>query len=137
MRLLHTRVPLLRLNNPENVFNLELAPIALLVDLEGTLTTFCPSLHSVVEAIVNFDKVASQYGLEERRVHYVTNTNFVKVDNNWPSPVISDRLHCRAHKPFFSPPQEFCRLGHGTVVIGDQYLTDGLLAWRFGFSFGL
>jgi len=123
------------LEKPENVFSLEPTPAALLVDLEGTLTVFSPSRSSVIEALTHFEEVAAENGLDRRRLHYVTNAAFHGLTSRCPG--ISARLHTRAHKPFFTPPAQFQLYGQATVVVGDQYLTDGLLAWRFGFSFGL
>jgi len=129
------RIPLLVLNKAEHVFVLEPTPAALLVDLEGTLTEFNPSPHSVINALACFDGVARQNGLDLRLLHYVTNADLGGFCNLCHE--FSARLHLRACKPFFTPPREFQLYGHGTFVVGDQYLTDGLLAWRFGFSFGL
>jgi hypothetical protein len=135
MKRVHDRVPLLPLEAPEMVFDLEPPPIALLVDVEGTLTEFTPSRRSVIDALAHFDEIAGRNGIDVRRLHYVTNAKFVEGRNRWDA--MPARLHCCARKPFFTPPEEFWLYGHRTVVIGDQYFTDGLLAWRFGFSFGL
>ena len=128
------RTPLFLLENPEKVFELRPAPSALLVDLEGTLTEFCPPRSSVLKAVAAFDQVAVRNGLDLRLLHYITNSNLKEFGAE--CHVISARLHTHANKPFFTPPEEFHLLGNRTVVVGDQYLTDGLLAWRFGFSFG-
>jgi hypothetical protein len=128
------RVPLLELDDAEKVFQLQPQPMALLVDVEGTLTEFAPSRLSVVEALARFDEVAVRNGLDLRRLHYLTNAGLAE-GGRWPGMPV--RLHRRAHKPFSSPPEQFQSYGYRTVVVGDQYLTDGLLAWRFGFSFGL
>ena len=133
-RLLH-RGSVLLLRKPENVFDLRPAPAALLVDLEGTLTEFCPSRTAVIEAVTHFDEVAMRNGLDLHRLHYVTNLDLKELGDQYPG--IPPRIHSHAHKPFFTPPAEFKLHGDGTFVVGDQYLTDGLLAWRFGFSFGL
>ena len=131
----HSRVPLLRLEVPEVVFDLEPPPAALLVDVEGTLTEFAPSRRSVIDALARFDEIAERHGVDIRRLHYVTNAKFVEGSSRWDA--MPARLHCNVQKPFFTPPEEFRLHGHRTVVVGDQYFTDGLLAWRFGFSFGL
>jgi len=129
------RVPLLLLETPERVFDLRPAPAALLVDLEGTLTEFHPSWACVTKAVAQFDGIAMRNGLDVRQVHYVTNADFKEFRHRCGG--ISARIHTDALKPFFTPPSEFRLHGYDTVVVGDQYLTDGLLAWRFGFSFGL
>lgn len=135
MKRLPHRVPLLRLDNAEKVFGLRPAPRALLVDLEGTLTEFCPPPRSVIKALVGFDQVAVRNGLDLHLLHYVTNANLQELGAEFHA--ISARLHSHANKPFFTPPEEFRLQSNRTFVVGDQYLTDGLLAWRFGFSFGL
>jgi hypothetical protein len=127
------RVPLIFLDRAESVFDLRPIPEALLVDLEGTLTGFCPSRGAVVEAVGRFDELATRNGLDLRRVHYVTNAGMEEPD----AQKMSGRVHVNARKPFFSPPMEFESHARVTTVVGDQYLTDGLMAWRFGFSFGL
>jgi hypothetical protein len=127
------RVPLLRLPRAEDVFDLEPRPVALLVDVEGTLTGFAPSPDSVAKSLSSFDKLATRRGLDLLWIHYVTNAGLDHDGASWTG--MSTRLHRRAHKPFFSPPKQFILAKHRTVVVGDQYLTDGLLAWRFGFSF--
>jgi hypothetical protein len=132
---MHSKVPLILLKKPENVFNIQPSAVALLVDLEGTLTEFCPSLRSVVEAISHFDEIAKRNGIDLQCLHYVTNANLD--DSGASVAVVPTRLHHHAFKPFYTPSEEFRSHGYGTVVIGDQYLTDGLLAWRFGFSFCL
>lgn len=123
------------LEKPEDVFDLQPAPVALLVDLEGTLTEYCPSRSSVIETVMRFDEIATRNGLDLRRLHYVTNAGLKQIGAECSE--ITGRIHRDARKPFFSPPEEFRLHGYGTVVVGDQYLTDGLLAWRFGLSFGL
>ena len=128
------RTPLLALDEAEDVFELQPQPMALLVDVEGTLTEFVPSQRSVTEALARFDELAVRNGLDRRRLRYLSNAGLAK-GGRWPGMPI--RLHCRAHKPFFNPPEEFRSYGPRTIVVGDQYLTDGLLAWRFGFSFAL
>ncbi len=135
MKLFRERVPLLLLEKPENVFDLHPSPAAVLVDLEGTLTEFSPPPSSVIEALSQFDEAATQNGLPLSKIHYVTNANLGEIKDSCPA--LSGRFHPAAHKPFFTPPHEFQLRGHRTVVVGDQYLTDGLLAWRFGFSFAL
>ena len=129
------RVPLFLLEEPESVFDLRPMPSAILVDLEGTLTGFCPLRRSVAGALVNFDTFAKSKGVDLSRLHYVTNAGVrdIRIE----CPAISDRIHLQAHKPFFTPPKEFRADPMQTIVVGDQYLTDGLLAWRWGFSFGL
>jgi hypothetical protein len=129
------RVPLLLLEKPEKVFYLQPTPVALLVNLEVTLTESCPSRSLAIEAFLHFDEVATQNGLDLNRIHYITNADLKGLGTQFPE--ISGRLHLYAHKPFFTPPAEFRLHGYGTVVVGDQYVTDRLLAWRFGFSFGL
>src|SRR6266851_5798106 len=135
VRHLRSRAPLLLLKRAEDVFKLCPSPEALLVDLEGTLTTFSPSLNSVISAIADFDVVAKQNGLDLNRIHYVTNATLKGFETQGVE--YAPRVHTRAHKPFFTPPEEFCRLRHETIVVGDQYLTDGLMAYRHGLSFGL
>lgn len=135
VKTLHPRVPLLQLEKPENVFDLQPPVNGLLVDLEGTLTEFRPSRRSVIKAMAHFDEIAARNGLDLRCLHYVTNADLEEGGARWP--VGQARLHPHARKPFFTPPVEIRLHGHGTVVVGDQYLSDGLLAWRFGFSFGL
>lgn len=127
------RSPIKLLSVPQAVFQTRPAPSALLVDIEGTLTGFSPSAASVAEAILAFDESALQSGLELRRVHYVSNAKLSGI--SLVTQGISGRLHVNAHKPFFIPPNDL--ISCNTIVIGDQYLTDGLLAWRFGFSFAL
>jgi predicted HAD superfamily phosphohydrolase YqeG len=129
------RVPLLLLEAPEAVFDLAPPPAALLVDVEGTLTEFEPSQRSVIDALVRFDEMAERNGVDIQRLHYVTNAKVIEGGSKWDT--MPSRLHCDAQKPFFTPPEEFRLYGQRTVVVGDQYFTDGLLAWRFGFSFGL
>jgi predicted HAD superfamily phosphohydrolase YqeG len=47
-----------------------------------------------------------------------------------------DRMVSRGNKPWTSRRRLGLRRGHGpVVVIGDQVLTDGLLAWRLGATF--
>ena len=135
MKLLLRRAPFLLLESPEEVFEIRPAPVALLVDLEGTLTEFCPPRNSVIKALVGFDQAAARNGLDLRLLHYITNADLK--DLGAECHAISARLHSHVNKPFYTPPEEFRVHGTGTVVVGDQYLTDGLLAWRFGFSFGL
>ena len=74
-------------------------------------------------------------GLDLHRLHYVTNANLKGFGDQCGG--ILARIHPDALKPFFTPPPEFRLQAYDTVVVGDQYLTDGLLAWRFGFSFAL
>lgn len=128
------RIALVPLDSPEQVFGMRPAPSSLLVDLEGTLTGFSPPSHSAAEALTRFDQIATQNGLDVRQVHYVTNANFKDLMTHLPA--VSDRIHIRAHKPFFTPPRQILQCGNA-VVLGDQYLTDGLLAWRYQFTFGL
>ncbi len=135
MKRMPRRIPLLLLEKPENVFDMQPGPAALLVDLEGTLTEFSPSESSVMEAVAHFDEVATRNGLDLGRVHYITNADLKELRAQCAE--ILARVHLRAQKPFFTPPADFLQHGYRTVVVGDQYLTDGLLAWRFGFSFGL
>jgi len=135
VKIMPSRAPLLLLENPENVFDLRPTPAALLVDVEGTLTEFSPSRGSVIEALKRFDEVARRNSVDLRRVHYITNADFKEFGVQYPD--FAARVHPHARKPFFAPPEEFRRYGNDTVVVGDQYLTDGLLAWRFGFSFAL
>jgi hypothetical protein len=132
--LLH-RTRLCLLKNIENIFDLEPAPDALLIDLEGTLTGFGPSRTMLVDAITLFDSLVATKRIPISRVHYVTNSGLEGIEIDDPS--ISARLHRSAGKPFFSPPTEFSSDARSPYVIGDQYLTDGLLAWRKGFSFAL
>jgi predicted HAD superfamily phosphohydrolase YqeG len=132
--LLH-RVPLLVLRAPQDIFNLRPGPTALLVDIEGTLTDFCPSDKAMNEAIASFDQVATQHGLSLSRLHYITNAHLERFVIHHPE--ISNRFHTNAHKPFFNLVEEFTRNDRKMVVLGDEYLTDGLLAWRLGFSFAL
>jgi predicted HAD superfamily phosphohydrolase YqeG len=129
------KVPLFLLNKPEDVFDSRPGPTALLVDLEGTLTGFRPTDDSVVEAVTRFDELAKRNGINLPELHYVTNADMSDLGKKRPE--VLARVHRRAHKPFFTPPPEFRSRGHRAVVVGDQYLTDGLLAWRWGFSFGL
>ncbi len=135
VKTLHPRVPFLRLDKPEHVFDLQLPSVALLVDLEGTLTEFSPSPRSVIEAMKYFDEVAARNGVDLKYLHYVTNADLKEGGARWPA--MPARLHFNARKPFFNPPSEFLKHGQTTIVLGDQYFTDGLLAWRFGFSFAL
>lgn len=135
MRQKKHRVQLLELEKAENVFDVQPPPLALLVDLEGTITEFCPSPISVIEALAYFDEFATRKGLELRQLHYVTNADLELSQLHIPR--IMNRFHPSAHKPFFRPPPEAVVNRSRTIVVGDQYLTDGLLAWRFGFSFGL
>lgn len=111
------------------------APLAFLVDVEGTLTEFGPSRRTVIEASARFDELASKRDIDLKRLHYVTNAALGPTEASRMS--IPCRVHVRAGKPFFNPPEEFIVHGGRTIVVGDQYLTDGLMAWRFGFSFGL
>lgn len=135
MTLLHRRAPLLLLEKPENVFKIKPIPAAFLVDLEGTLTKFSPSQALLLEALTHFEKAASQNGIDTHRIHYVTNAKFRELAS-W-CPEFWARIHTHAHKPFWNPPKEYRLHGRATVVLGDQYLTDGLLAWMSGFSFAL
>ncbi len=135
MKFLREQVPLLLIEKAENVFDLRPPAAAVLVDLEGTLTEFCPCPNSVIQALVRFDEAAARKGLHLNRVHYVTNADVGEL--SFPYPALSERFHPLARKPFFTPPEEFRQYGCRTVVVGDQYLTDGLLAWRLGFSFAL
>lgn len=129
------RVPLFRIQSAERVFRLGATPEALLVDVEGTLTGFSPSGRVVVESLARFDRIAGCAGLDLRYLHYVTNADFEQSGAAWAG--VYGRFHCRARKPLFAPGDEFRLGGRRTLVVGDQYLTDGLLAWRFGFSFAL
>ena len=135
MKFLHERVPLLIIERAENVLDLRPPPAAVLVDLEGTLTEFCPRPISVIQALVRFDEAAARNGVPLNRVHYVTNANVGEL--TFPYSALSERFHPLARKPFFTAPDEFRLYGCHTFVVGDQYLTDGLLAWRLGFSFAL
>jgi len=132
---LYSRTPLFLLERATDVFDVCPTAEAFLVDLEGTLTGFSPSLAIAVEAITNFDLIGLGRGVFPKEIQYLTNATFQLTGQI--TPAWSARFHSRAHKPFFVPPAEFRNRGPHTVVVGDQYLTDGLLAWRFGFSFGL
>lgn len=118
---------------PERIFKIRPVPAGLLVDLEGTLTEFSPVQDSVANAVLGFDNVAADNGFDMNQVHYVTNANFGGLQTHLPT--IAHRIHTRAHKPFFKLPNQLP--DRNVVVLGDQYLTDGLLAWRHGFVFGL
>lgn len=85
--------------------------------------------------MAHFDEVATQKGLDLPRLHYVANADLEGEGTGWGAMAL--RFHRRARKPFFTPPEEVRRHGHGVAVVGDQYLTDRLLAWRLGFAFGL
>lgn len=129
------RAPIARVQHAHCVFELESKPVALLVDVEGTLTDFAPTPNVLVEALSEFDELAMRAGINVERLHYVTNAKVSCVEieaDRW-----QGRLHCRARKPFFAPRTAFLTGGHRTFVVGDQYLTDGLLAWRCGFTFVL
>lgn len=115
------------------MFDLKPLPAAILVDLEGTLVEFGPTVDAVIRAVSSFDSAVSESGIDVDKVHYVSNLNF-RVPVGLPG---FERIHVKANKPFFIPPKLFLDHGPKTFVIGDQYLTDGLLAWRFGFSFAL
>ena len=129
------RAPLLLLEKPEDAFELQPVPAALIVDLEGTLVPFSPSPLLVIEAVGEFDEVARRNGFDVRRIQYITNADLKELTAKGTR--ISARIHSNAHKPFFMPPRQFGHHRRGGLIVGDQYLTDGLLAWRFGFSFGL
>jgi hypothetical protein len=118
------RVPLVLLDAPEGVFTLQPRRAAILVDIEGTLTDFSPSGSSVIEAIKHFDEIAKQNGFETSVLHYVTNAELKELE---PPPGLEGRIHRSACKPFFTPPQEFLLRANETTIVGDQYLTDGLL----------
>jgi hypothetical protein len=124
------------LETPESAFELSPPAAFFLVDLEGTLINFGLSVHSLLQSMTRFDALASREGICLDRVHYVTNASspgFAPQDLLLPD---LQRVHFRAKKPFFNPPKVFVRHADETLVIGDEYLTDGLLAWRFGFLFG-
>jgi predicted HAD superfamily phosphohydrolase YqeG len=127
------RIRIVTADRPDDVFKIVSSPRALIVDLEGTLTGFAPTLDSLSEAAAHFDALAQQHGVDLTCVHYVSNAKIIG-DSKIQSELFP-RVHCRAHKPFFSPPAEVRACGSNAVVIGDQFLTDGLLAWRYGFSF--
>jgi predicted HAD superfamily phosphohydrolase YqeG len=129
------RAPLFVLQRPEDAFRIVPQPLALVVDLEGTLTAFDPALAAVMRAIRSFDRVAAANGIDADSVHYVSNASIDRF--NTLSNGDLARIHLRACKPFFTPPDELISHGRATVVIGDEYLTDGITAWRFGLSFGL
>jgi hypothetical protein len=132
VKLFVRRVPILLFEKAEDIFRLQPLPKAAIVDIEGTLTEFGPSTGLVIQAILHFDQVALRNGFVNC-IHYVTNTSF----NGNQCPTISQRFHPSALKPFFAPPKELLFYGRDTLVVGDQYLTDGLLAWLNGFSFAL
>ena len=135
MKPLLRQIPLLHLSGPDGALALQPPPLALLVDIEGTLTGFHPSINAVLEAVASFDRAAIRAGMDLDKIHYVTNASFARVLDLNPS--LSPRFHSRSRKPLYTPPREFPRRGFEALVIGDQYLTDGLLAWRFGYSFAL
>lgn len=126
---------MLRLDKPEDVFSLQPTPAALLVDLDGTLTGFSPSPDEVEKAVTRFDELAVRHNLNLDLLHYVSNANW-GCPRDLPA-ALSGRIHQRARKPFFRPCPEVLSHAQSGIVVGDQYLTDGLEAWRFGLSFAL
>jgi hypothetical protein len=129
------RSRLFLLEKAQQVFDLRPIPAAILIDLEGTLTGFDPLPSRLLTAVADFDRLAVAQGMDLQRLHYVTNARFAGLELT--GNAMGERLHRQANKPFFEAPAQFRGLGRGAVVIGDQYLTDGLLAWRMGYSFAL
>ena len=130
---LFRRAPLIRLDRASEVIALQPRPKVLLVDIEGTLTGFGPTQLSILAAIQQFDRFMRDNGFKLNSVHYVSNYKMSDVGDEFDS--YKGRLHLCAGKPFFALPTDFLNLGVAAGVVGDQYLTDGLLAWRYGFSF--
>jgi hypothetical protein len=132
---LFDRVPLVLLRKAEDVFAVRPLPAAFLVDVEGTVTQWHPTSDALLEALFHFDVAARRAGVDSRQIFYWSNAPLELADKG--NGGLERRWRSNAHKPFCTPPEAFKKHGHSTVVVGDQYLTDGLLAWRYGFSFAL
>jgi predicted HAD superfamily phosphohydrolase YqeG len=129
------RTILFNLDDAESIFASPYRPNILIVDVEGTLTPFSPSQELVIEATDRFDQRAMECGIDLSRIYYVTNSDYGSILIRCPR--LIGRIYSRAHKPFFRLPAEFVLASNRPVVVGDQYLTDGLMAWRYGVPFGL
>src|ERR1035438_9450751 len=129
------RTPIYSIDRAAAVFNLRPPPDALLVDLEGTITPFSPTAESVIEATLRFDQAATQCGTDISKINYVTNAELSSAVSECPR--LAGRLHTRAHKPFCTLPSGCPASNNYCVVLGDQYLTDGLMAWHYDLPFCL
>jgi predicted HAD superfamily phosphohydrolase YqeG len=112
------RVPRIRVSDLDQATRVHADAKAWLVDLENTLTGFDPSPREVEVSIQRFCRSLRS----DASVVVVTNSRIE--DSEFVSIVGA------AHKPFTRSSRLGVRDLNTCVVLGDQPITDGLLAWR-------
>jgi len=127
------RIAYQRLTDPETVIRClgQLAPRTVVVDVEPLIAAWDSGQSSLSQGVAHFlQQVSATPGLSE--VCFATNSR-----RRLPATVTSDRQNVRylafACKPLRTAP--YRDLPRPGVVIGDQVATDGVLAWRLGYSF--
>ena len=121
------RVPLTAVSSLDDVaayLSGAASPVVLLFDVDGTVAPQ-GAAPAELERLVN--QALDRFGA-------ATNvTAAIALSNGAPRGV--ERMVPRGNKPWTSRRRLGLAPGDAVVVVGDQILTDGLLAWRWGGSF--